>query len=153
MKGSYVFKDLGCVLFCLGNLGPVFSDNAVTTDQDRGAGDSGYRFTVHQLFTKSLVGLECDCIRVGQQHHVQVVGINKTLMCGRRITVYAQDGDAILVKFRLQITEAGGLLDSAGGVVLGIKKQQQPLAGIVLQAMTFAIAPFKIKQRCFLINQ
>jgi hypothetical protein len=81
------------------------------------------------------------------------MGIDKALVRGQRITVDAQDGDAVLVKCRLQITEAGGLLDSAGGVVLGIEKQQQTFARVVFQAMAFTIAPFKIKRWCFLINQ
>lgn len=51
------------------------------------------------------------------------MGGDELVMGGTGIPADTDNDDAMLVEFRLQITEAGGLLDSAGGVVLGIKKQ------------------------------
>lgn len=57
------------------------------------------------------------------------------------------------VEFGLQITEAASLLDSPGGAVLGVEKEQQSLSGIVFQPMPFAVATFCVEAGCFFIDQ
>lgn len=52
----------------------------------------------------------------------------------------------------LQITEAAGFRASAGGVVLGVKKQQEPFTPIVFQSVTFAVTTFKIEAWSRFIN-
>ena len=114
---------LSRMLLGLGNLGPVFSDYSISTAQQGGTNHPGNRLSVHHFFAKSVVRLHYLRTRIGEQYHVQVVGIDKSLMRGKRVSADTQYDKTQLFKFRLQITEACQFLDSAGCVILWIEKQ------------------------------
>jgi hypothetical protein len=81
------------------------------------------------------------------------MGFNEALVSSQRIFTDAQDDNPVLVKFRLQITEASCLFRSARGVILGVEKNQQPFTAVILKAVSLAIATFKVEFRSCFVHQ
>jgi len=125
--------------------GPEFFDFAVLANEERAA-DDAHEGAAHELFF--LPGAELLDGFVGgvaEQREIEILlGLEGGLGFDG-VGAHAEDGDAEIVEFLFCVTKLGRFDGSTGGVGFGVEKEEDALAGEVLERDGLAVVGLEAK--------
>ena len=125
----------------VGDWDPVLLDRTVGANQRRGANRSFDDFTLGILArAPSAVGSHDLNLRIGQERERQIELGNELIVRIDTVSTDPQDHRIGLRHVLNSVAEPARFFGSAGGIVLGIKPEDDVLAGVIRQRMLFAVA-------------
>src|SRR5690606_18532909 len=113
------------------DLAPCGADDPVRVDQEGAAFDADELAAVQLLRLDHVEGAAQLLVGVADQVEVEALPVAEVAVRADRIPRYPEDRGAQLAELRQQGVEVPALGGAAGGGVLGIEVQHQPLPGVV----------------------
>jgi hypothetical protein len=138
------------VLFGVLNARPLFDNLALRADNQARADRTLHSFSIHHLLAERLVFFHYLRFRVGQKHERQIKLFGKLVMGINAVFTDTQNYCPGLFHLRIQVAEPASFFGSARGAVLGIKKQDNVFAAIILKRVLLAVIAFQAERRRFL---
>jgi len=126
----------------------MFPYLAVRPHPDRGPNHSPGDLAVHFLFTERPVCFHYFFLRVAQQVERNVVFADEILMGCLTVRGDTQNDCFEFLEFAIYVTESLGLFSSPGGVVFGIKIDDDVFSSEILQGHLFPVGIGQGESRC-----